>query len=296
MDSNTQVPIRKTSGLDPFRRAVISGLGVLLPPLLTIVIFLWVANTVNSYLLEPMVGGAREILTHHFRSKVRSASSVSPELIRDVAHVDRPYILLADGKGDKVVPAEFFDYLVEQGVSPAPQSADVVVRMYVERRFLAPHVVIPTFLLGFILFLYLLGKFLAAGVGRIFWIQFEKIINRLPLVRNVYSSVKQVTDFMFANRELEFTRIVAVEYPSKDIWALAFVTGESLPYLRDVMGEPVVTLMIPTSPMPFTGFTVTVKKSQTLELNMTLDQAFQFLVSCGVVVPPHLITEAQTKA
>jgi uncharacterized membrane protein len=132
-------------------------------------------------------------------------------------------------------------------------------------------------------------------VGRFFWLQFERIINRLPIVRNVYSSVKQVTDFMFSKRELEYTRVVAVEYPNKDIWALAFVTGESIPVLRDVMGEPVVTLMVPTSPMPFTGFTVTVKKSQTVELNMTLDQAFQFLVSCGVVVPPQMVTEVQAK-
>jgi uncharacterized membrane protein len=292
MESLTLTPPQKPSGLDPFRRAVLSGLGVLLPPLLTIVIFLWVANTVNTYLLEPLVNGSREILTHHFRSKVRPVSAVSPELIRDVAHPERPYILLAD---DQVVPAEFFDYLIEQGVRPEPQSADVVVRLYVEKRFLSPYVVIPTFSLGFILFLYLLGKFLAAGVGRFFWLQFERIINRLPIVRNVYSSVKQVTDFMFSKRELEYTRVVAVEYPNKDIWALAFVTGESIPVLRDVMGEPVVTLMVPTSPMPFTGFTVTVKKSQTVELNMTLDQAFQFLVSCGVVVPPQMVTEVQAK-
>lgn len=292
MESHTLAPPQKPSGLDPFRRAVLSGLGVLLPPLLTIVIFLWVANTVNTYLLEPLVSGSREILTHHFRSKVRPASAVSPELIRDVTHADRPYILLAD---DQVVPAEFYDYLVEQGVRPEPQSADVVVRLYVEKRFLSPYVVVPTFTLGFILILYLLGKFLAAGVGRLFWLQFEKMINRLPLVRNVYSSVKQVTDFMFSKRELEYTRVVAVEYPNKDIWALAFVTGESITDLREVMGEPVVSLMIPTSPMPFTGFTVTVRKSQTVELNMTLDQAFQFLVSCGVVVPPHMVTEAQAK-
>jgi uncharacterized membrane protein len=294
MEPRTLTPPQKPSGLDPFRRAVLSGLGVLLPPLLTIVIFLWVANTVNSYLLEPLVSGSREILTHHFRSKVRPANAVSPELIRDVTDTDnlRPYIRMAD---DQVVPAEFYDYLIEQGVRPMPQSADVVVRMYVEKRFLSPYVVIPTFSLGFILILYLLGKFLAAGVGRLFWLQFEKIINRLPLVRNVYSSVKQVTDFMFSKRELEYTRVVAVEYPNKDIWALAFVTGESIPVLRDVMGEPVITLMIPTSPMPFTGFTVTVKKSQTVELNMTLDQAFQFLVSCGVVVPPQLVNEALAK-
>jgi uncharacterized membrane protein len=294
METNAPIVRRRPSGLDPFRRAVFGGLGVLLPPLLTIVIILWVANTVNSYLLGPMVSGSREVLTHHFSSKVRSANSVSPELIRDVTDVDRvrPYIRMAD---DKVVPAEYYDYLTDEGVRSEPPSADTVVRLYVERRFLAPHVVIPTFLLGFILFLYLLGKFMAAGVGRFFWLQFEKVINRLPLIRNVYSSVKQVTDFMFSNHELEFTRVVAVQYPSKDIWSLAFVTGESLPDLRNSVNEPVMSVLVPTSPMPFTGFTVTVKKSHTLDLNITLDQAFQFIVSCGVVAPPDLITEAQAR-
>jgi uncharacterized membrane protein len=133
---------------------------------------------------------------------------------------------------------------------------------------------------------------LAAGVGRFFWLQFEKIINRLPLIRNVYSSVKQVTDFMFSEKELEYTRVVAVEYPRKGIWTIAFATGESLAEIREIAGEPVIALLIPTSPMPFTGFTITVRKSETIDLNITLDQAFQFIVSCGVVAPPQLISEA----
>jgi len=133
--------------------------------------------------------------------------------------------------------------------------------------------------------LYLLGKFLAAGVGRFFWMQFERLINRLPVIRNVYSSVKQVTDFMFSEREIEYTRVVAVEYPRKGVWTVAMVTGDSLLDIRSAANEPVMSVLIPTSPMPFTGFTVTVKKSETIDLNITIDQAFQFIVSCGVVAP-----------
>ncbi len=108
----------------------------------------------------------------------------------------------------------------------------------------------------------------------------------------MYSSVKQVTDFMFTERELEYTRVVAVEYPRKGIWTVAFVTGDSLPNFATSPEEPLVSLLIPTSPMPFTGFTITVKKSETIDLDLTLDQAFQFIVSCGVVAPPEMITEA----
>jgi uncharacterized membrane protein len=291
MEANTQLAKQKRSAFDPFRRAVFGGLAVVLPPLLTIVIFLWVANTINSYLLEPMVSGSREILNRHYRGEIQSVESVPAEQIRDGrdATLLRPYQKLAD---DQVVPAEYYDFVVENVGRPIPQTSDELMRVYVERRFLSPYVVIPTFLCLFVLVLYLLGKFLAAGIGRIFWIQFEKIINRLPLIRNVYSSVKQVTDFMFTEQELEYTRVVAVEYPRKGIWTIAFATGESLGELRELAGEPVLALLIPTSPMPFTGFTITVKKSETVDLNISLDQAFQFIVSCGVVAPPQLISEA----
>lgn len=292
METLPDMPRAKKTALDPFRRAVIGGLGVLLPPLLTIVIFLWVANTVNSYLLAPMVNGSREILTRNYRGDIRPEEAVSPDLIRDGtdATLLRPFQRMADGQ---VVPSEYYDYLVEQQVRPMPQSSRDLIRTYVERRFLSPWVVIPTFLCVFILVLYLLGKFLAAGVGRIFWIQFEKLINRLPLIRNVYSSVKQVTDFMFSERELEYTRVVAIEYPRKGIWTIAFATGESFTELRDIAGEAVLSVLIPTSPMPFTGFTVTVKKSDAVDLNISLDQAFQFIVSCGVVAPPPMIAAAK---
>ena len=294
METLPEIPRKKKSALDPFRRAVVGGLAVLLPPLLTIVIFLWVANTVNSYLLAPMVNTSREILNRHFRGDIRAVDAVSPELIRDGtdATILRPYQRMDD---NQVVPSEYSDYLVEQQVRPLPQTSDELIRSYVERRFLSPYVVIPTFLCIFVLILYLLGKFLAAGVGRIFWNQFEKIINRLPLIRNVYSSVKQVTDFMFSDQELAYTRVVAIEYPRKGIWTIAFATGESFPEMRDIAGEPVLSLLIPTSPMPFTGFTITVKKSEVVDLNITLDQAFQFIVSCGVVAPPPMIAAAKVE-
>ena len=285
---------KKRSALDPFRRAVLGGLAVLLPPLLTIVIFLWVANTVNTYLLEPMVSGSRQILVRHFRAEIRPANAVPEGQIRDGrdATMLRPYQEMTD---DQVVPAEYYDYVLENAVQPLPHTADELIRIYVDSRFLSPYVVIPTFLSFFILVLYLLGKFLAAGVGRFFWMQFEKLINRLPLIRNVYSSVKQVTDFMFPEQDLEYTRVVAIEYPRKDVWALAFVTGESFEDLRTAAGEPVLSMLVPTSPMPFAGFTVTMKKSETLDLNITLDQALQFIVSCGVVAPRQLIAEALAK-
>ncbi len=294
MEATSKPPAKKRSALEPFRRAVLGGLAVLLPPLLTIVIFLWVANTVNTYLLEPLVTSSRQILNRHFRGEIRPADTVPLGQIRDgrEATLLRPFQRMPD---NQVVPAEYYDYVQESGVKPLPQTSDELMRVFVDLRYLSPYVVIPAFLCVFILILYLLGKFLAAGVGRFFWMQFEKLINRLPLVRSVYSSVKQVTDFMFTEQDLAYTRVVAIEYPRKDVWALAFVTGESFEDLRAAAGEPVLSMLVPTSPMPFTGFTVTMKKSEVLDLNITLDQALQFIVSCGVVAPRQVITEALSK-
>jgi len=282
---------KKPGALDPFRRAVLRGLAVLLPPLLTIVIFLWVGNTVVNYLLEPMESGARRLLLAHFQGEILEQEQVGPEFLRDgtAETAPRPFVQTKDGR---VLPAGIYDFVRREIRGPMPDSADEIISVFVERRYLRRYTVIPIFLCVFLIGLYLLGKFLAAGVGRFFWMQFERVINQLPLVRNVYSSVKQVTDFMFSEREIEYTRVVAVEYPRKGIWSIAMVTGEGMLDIRCAANEPVLSVLVPTSPMPFTGFTVTVKKSETVDLNITIDQAFQFIVSCGVVVPTQQIVEA----
>ncbi|MCA9231956.1 MAG: DUF502 domain-containing protein [Planctomycetales bacterium] len=282
---------KKRGAMDPFRRAVLRGLAVLLPPLLTIVIFLWVGNTVANYLLEPMEGAARRLLLGHFQGEILELDQVGADMVRDgaEANIHRPYQKAADGQ---LLPSEIYDFVRQETTGPMPSTASDIVKVYVERRFLRRHIVIPIFLCVFLMVLYLLGKFLAAGVGRFFWMQFERVIHQLPLVRNVYSSVKQVTDFMFSEREIEYTRVVAVEYPRKGIWSIAMVTGESMLDIRCAANEPVLSVLVPTSPMPFTGFTVTVKKSETVDLNITIDQAFQFIVSCGVVVPGQQIAQA----
>ncbi len=135
-----------------------------------------------------------------------------------------------------------------------------------------------------------------AGVGRIVVTGFDTLIDRLPLVRNVYSAVKQVTDLVFSEQEFQFNRVVAVQYPREGIWSLGFVVGDSLLEIRAAANEPVVAVLMPTSPMPATGFIITVRKSEILDLNISLDEAIQFIVSCGVVAPPYERTDLYTIA
>ncbi|MEM9185366.1 MAG: DUF502 domain-containing protein [Planctomycetota bacterium] len=286
---NETTPPLKKAALDPFRRAVLRGFGVLLPPLLTLVIFLWVGNTVARSVLEPLVDGARYLLVE-YASDIRTADEV-PE----GAEARGEFVEVESGKTPRFIPTPVYDRVAEKlDDQPMPETAKGIYGAYVEERWLQRRFVIPIFLCVFVLVLYLLGKFLAAGIGRFFWNRFELLIDRVPLVRNVYSSVKQVTDFLFTDPDLEnnFTRVVAVEYPRKGIWTVAFMTGESMLDIETAANEPVMTVLIPTSPMPFTGFTITVKKSESIDLDITVEQAFQFIVSCGVVVPPQQLTQA----
>jgi uncharacterized membrane protein len=292
MDVPQTPELKPPRPLDPFRRAIVRGLGVLLPPLLTIVIILWVWNTVANYLLVPAENLARRGLVYIHDQNIVPADEVPPNKIVEGGALidDRPYRQTGDGQ---FIPAEHYDEAKAlAGREPLPDSADEVYRLYVERKFLPRRIVIPVFLCAFLLTLYLLGKFLAAGVGRFFWAYMERGITRLPVVRNVYSSVKQVTDFMFSEREIEYTRVVAIEYPRRGIWQIAFVTGESLMDVACAANEPVLAVFLPCSPMPFTGFTAIVKRSETIDLNISMEQALQYVVSCGVVLPPQQLHQS----
>lgn len=289
-DSNLEQ--KKSRPLDPFRRAVVRGLGVLLPPLLTIVIFLWIGNSVAIYLLEPSEKLARIALENYFDGKILPTDAIAKSQLKR-GRGEYQGILYQQVEDGRFVQAVHYDALLETlSGEPMPETATGVYREYIHRNILVRRIVIPLFLLVLVLILYLLGRFLAAGAGRFFWMQFERIIHRLPLVRNVYSSVKQVTDFLFSETEIEYTRVVAIEYPRRGIWSLGMVTGESMLDIGCAANEPVLSVLIPTSPLPFTGFTVTVKRGEAVDLNITIDQAFQFLVSGGVVVPPHQVNRA----
>ena len=267
----------------PFRRTVIRGLSVLLPPLLTIVIFVWIGSTINQNVLRPVEDGVRNALVWKL-SDVRSLPGVN--VFQPRADFDgQAYERLESGE---YVPEDVVQFVKSRSHGESlPASGRAVYERYVELRFLRPQIVVPVFVCTFLLLTYLLGKFLAAGIGSFIWRFFERGIGRLPLVRNVYSSVKQVTDFMLAQKKFDFTRVVAVEYPCKGVWSVGFVTSESLSDIRAAANEPVVAVLVPCSPMPMAARSVVVRKREVVELHMTVDQALQFIVSCGVVVPPQ---------
>ena len=263
----------KKKNQKPFRAAILRGLGVVLPPLLTIALFIWAWSMVNNYILRPVDWLARTVV-------VASISDISEERTDTATHglsEQGPYIPLAVYQRVKADEERLLDLKTA--------TAEEIYDRYVTLVYLKPWLVAVVFMIVFIIALYFIGELLAAKFGRFAFAQLEKIINRIPLIRNVYSSVKQVTDFLVGDHDMEFNQVVAVQYPSAGIWSIGFVTGSSMRGVRDHVGEEMISVLMPTSPMPATGFTVTVPKNSTIELDLTIDQAIQFVVSCGVVVP-----------
>jgi uncharacterized membrane protein len=135
---------------------------------------------------------------------------------------------------------------------------------------------------------FLVGALLASVAGKALWRIIENFIMSTPVLRRVYPYVKQVTDFLFSDegdRQRMFSRVVAVEYPRKGVWSLGFVTGSGFRKIAEGMQKEFLTVMIPTSPTPVTGYVVVIAKDETVALDMTVEEAFRFLISGGVVAP-----------
>lgn len=135
---------------------------------------------------------------------------------------------------------------------------------------------------------YFAGAIMSNVIGRQIKDRGERLIDRVPLIRRVYPAVKQVTDFFFGDNEsqIKFNRVVAVEYPRKGLYSVGLVTGDTMRDIEKAMGEPCLTVFVPSSPTPFTGYVITVPVKDTIDLGITIEDALKFAVSGGVLVPP----------
>ena len=113
----------------------------------------------------------------------------------------------------------------------------------------------------------------------------DALVRRIPVVRSIYSSVKQVSDTVFSDSGNAFRTAVLVQWPREGVWTVAFVTGspsgEVAAYLRDEY----LSVFVPTTPNPTGGYFVMLKRTDCIELKMSVDEALKYIVSMGVVVP-----------
>jgi len=112
----------------------------------------------------------------------------------------------------------------------------------------------------------------------------ERLLQRIPLVRSIYASVKQVTQSLFSSGK-SFRKVVLVEYPRKGMWSLAFQTGAGAGEISRKTGKNIANVFIPTTPNPTSGFFLMVPHEDVIELDMSVDDGLKMLLSVGVVIP-----------
>jgi uncharacterized membrane protein len=139
-------------------------------------------------------------------------------------------------------------------------------------------------LLGLIILL-LTGMLAANFFGRKLVEIGERILDRIPVVRSIYSGSKQIAETMFSGKSDAFRRPVLIPYPHENSWALAFVTNTNLGEIQARTGKDVVGVYVPTTPNPTSGFNLMIPREQVIDLEMSVDEALRMIISLGVVVP-----------
>jgi uncharacterized membrane protein len=119
----------------------------------------------------------------------------------------------------------------------------------------------------------------------------EHVLRRIPFVNAIYNSVKQVSDTLLSESGNAFGKVLLVRYPHAESWSLAFQTSVPAEVTRRLAGDAYVGVFVPTTPSPVNGFYFYVKKSETIELDISVDAAFKAIVSMGVVTTPEAIAK-----
>ncbi len=148
-------------------------------------------------------------------------------------------------------------------------------------------------LLILVLALMLMGALTAGFVGRM-WKRFsEDMLARMPVIRNIYSALKQILETVLADHSAAFREAVLIEYPRRGIWAIGFITGRTQGEVQSTTEEECINIFLPTTPNPTSGFLLFVPKKDLVPLSMTVEEAIKMVISGGIVTPPDRRPEAE---
>ncbi len=136
------------------------------------------------------------------------------------------------------------------------------------------------------LLLLLTGMFVTNMVGAWWLTQWNRLLSHIPIVKSIYVSVKQVSDTLFSTNGNAFREAVLVQYPRPGSWTIAFVTGRPSGEVAGALPGEHVSLYVPTTPNPTSGFFLMMPRADVVPLSMSVDEALKYIISMGVVAPP----------
>ena len=174
----------------------------------------------------------------------------------------------------------------------------LIVRTMDQSLLLLPESARPEHIIGFyipgigalltLMVVFLTGLITANILGQKLVQFWEGILSRIPVVKSLYYSVKQVSDTLFSSNGEAFRKALLVEYPRKGIWTIAFLTGQPGGDVVNYLRGEYVSVYVPTTPNPTSGFFLMMPKADVIELDMSVDTALKYIISMGVVAPPMI--------
>ena len=129
------------------------------------------------------------------------------------------------------------------------------------------------------------GMFAANLLGRRLVSVWEMALGKIPLVRTIYNSVKQISTTLLASQSNSFRKVVLIEYPRKDCWCIGFLSNEQVETDHSITDQQLQSIYLPTTPNPTSGFNLLIPKRDIIELDMSVEDGFKFIISMGVIVP-----------
>jgi uncharacterized membrane protein len=169
----------------------------------------------------------------------------------------------------------FFDGLVAK-ILPGPYNPETYLPFNVPGLGLVTAVALLT----------LIGAATAGYFGRVFLRVSDRIMARMPVVRGIYSAVKQIFETVLAKQSDTFREVVLVQWPREGMWTVAFVTARPEGEVREIAGADSVAVYVPTTPNPTSGYLMLVPRRELVTLAMTVEEGIKLVISCGIVAPP----------
>ena len=145
------------------------------------------------------------------------------------------------------------------------------------------YIIYLEYFLGFlltILFLYLLGIIISNVLGKKIYSFFEGFLTRIPVVNKIYTSIKQITSSLSMPGSKSFQKVVLIEYPRKGLWTISMVTGET-----KSKNNLYYNVLVPTTPNPTSGYLLFIKSTDTIKLDMTVEEGLRIIISGGMISP-----------
>ena len=156
-------------------------------------------------------------------------------------------------------------------------------------------VTIPGFeIIMAIIILFSTGLVAANYLGKTLVETWEKFLDKIPLVRSIYTPLKKFAELILSDQTQSFSKVLLIQYPRKGLYSLCFQTSKDVGEIQEKSGEDVVCVFIPTTPNPTSGYIILIPKNEVIELDMSVEDALKMIISLGVVVPSSDIDATAT--